>query len=664
MHAVQWIKRVLLLGIAVIGTWAVPAMAEMPPIDDYTRWPAIEDVAVSPSGKRLAALVFNKNGMRQLAVMDLDPVGKGQIVGGFPDADVTRVRWLTDDRLVYEAFARGYEIREGDGGSFAVNHDGSDFRPLIAWRHSLNITKTLIAPRILPYGWEVHSTIGDGSNDIFVRRIVRDNRGEFKEIQLARLDTYTLELRKLNYELPANAVSVHLDPSREPRMATAHRGGRTKVFWRATSGGAWDEVADFDPLNEGFTPWYIGAEGLVLVRATTKGTKALYRFDPLTKKLDAEPLVQVKGFDLASDAEVDGRTHRLMGLHFVADRPMSYWFDDGMAHVQASVDAALPAGRSNRLYCGECETTTFFVVRSASDRQPGEYYLFNRKKATLERIGSSMPWIKEAEQGRRSFHRYEARDGLKVPVVVTHPAGAASDKPLPTVVIAHGGPFLRGADLSWNAEAQFLASRGYRVLEPQFRGSTGFGHQHFKAGWKQWGNGMLDDLADAVQWAAKQGLTDPARVCIAGGGYGGYAALMSPIAHPGVYRCAAAVGAFTDPLLMYSVSWSDLTDEALKYGFPVLMGDPESDSGLLSAISPLKRAAEIKVPVLLAYGGLSRRVPSIHADKFSDAAKKAGVALEKAFYAEEGQGFHDPANATNYYERMERLLKASLQSPD
>jgi dipeptidyl aminopeptidase/acylaminoacyl peptidase len=260
------------------------------------------------------------------------------------------------------------------------------------------------------------------------------------------------------------------------------------------------------------------------------------------------------------------------------------------------------------------------------------------------------------------MHRVAARDGLLLPVYVTHPAGAPADRPLPTVVLVHGGPWVRGADLRWESWAQFLASRGYRVLEPEFRGSTGYGWTHFNAGFKQWGRAMQDDLVDTVQWAAKQGLTDAGEVCIMGASYGGYASLMGPITHPGVYRCAISYAGVTDIDLMYSISWSDFSEAMRLYSMPVLIGDREKDADLLAAVSPLKRAGEIKVPVLLAHGSADVRVPADHASKFARAAKRGGVPLEYVEYPE-GHGFVNPAHETDFLGRVERFLEKTLKSP-
>lgn len=660
MKTIQRARRALRFSTALVGCFlSAWVAAAPPPVEDFSRSPVIDDVKVSPTGKRLALLVQGDDGFRRLAVMNLSPVSKPRIVGAVREADVETVEWVTDERLVYVAYRRLAEVTELGSGTFAVNHDGSDQLQLILWSRE-NTTGTHIASRVLPYGWDLHSAAGDGSDDVIVYKQVHDDLGDPTEIQFARLNTQTRRLRNLSQGLPEFTQNVVFDAANEPRVATTHRKGLSKVHWRAKPGGEWKLLAEFDPLKAGFVPRHITDDGQLLVSANMEGTDALYKLDPVSGKLDPNPLVKLGGFDLHPNFEIDSRTRRAVGFHFVADRPMSYWFDEHLQRIQKSLDAALPEGRSNRLYCGECETTQFFVIRSSSDRQPGEYFLYDRKNSTLELIGAARPWIQEAAQGRRSFHRYEARDGLKVPIVVTHPPGAALDKPLPTVLLVHGGPWVRGGNLTWEDEAQFLASRGYRVLAPEFRGSTGFGAQHFEAGWKQWGGTMQHDLTDAVQWGIKQGLVDGKRVCIMGASYGGYAALMSPIVNPALYRCAVSFAGVSDLPLMLSEGWSDITGEGLRYGMPALLGDPDKDAERLAAESPIKRVAEIKLPVLLVHGALDRRVPIVHSRRFASAAENAGVKVESVYYPDEGHGLLHPTNRTDFLQRVERFLKTSL----
>jgi dipeptidyl aminopeptidase/acylaminoacyl peptidase len=240
-------------------------------------------------------------------------------------------------------------------------------------------------------------------------------------------------------------------------------------------------------------------------------------------------------------------------------------------------------------------------------------------------------------------------------VVVTHPAGAAPGQPLPTVLLVHGGPWVRGTDLDWSAEPQFLASRGYRVLEVDFRGSTGLGGKHFSAGWRNWGTSMQDDLADALAWAAQQKLTDPARVCIYGASYGGYAALMSPIRHPDLYRCAISHVGVTDPVLLFSGNWTDISEQSRGYSLKTLIGDPEADAEMLRQASPLHRVKELKLPVMIVQGRQDRRVEPVHADRFVSAARAAGVSVERHDY-EDGHGFYIPEYHADFLGKLEAFL--------
>lgn len=657
---------VAVAAVLLVGAASTPALAAPPSIEDFAKPPDIEDVRVSPSGKRMALLSFGPDGNRRLGVIDLDPLSKERVVAAFGDADVKSVRWVSDDRLVFEASERRAEISAGGAATFAVNHDGSAQRQLIAW-HSVTSggTGSHITSRVLPYGWFLGPAIDDGSDDVFVYRSVRDSVGDWKQSQPSRLNTVTGEVRSLSFGMPDATSGWLFDVKHEVRVLRTYGGGRARVLYRKPGSDRWEEVADFDPLTEpGFAPWFVEADGQILVRARkARDTEGIFRFDPVAKRMEPEPIVAVTGFDLVPTAQVDTQTGRLLGLHFRADRPMSVWFDPAMQKIQKGVDAALPADRSNRLYCGRCESTRFLVVQSTSDRQPGEYYLFDRNNASLKRIGAARPWIDEATQGHRTFHRITTRDGLKIPVYVTHPVDSKPDQPLPAVVLVHGGPWVRGASLTWEAEAQFLASRGYRVIEPEFRGSEGYGYELFKAGWKQWGRAMQDDLVDAVQWAAKQKLVDPDRVCIEGASYGGYAALMGPVSSPGVYRCAASFAGVTDIDLMYTANWSDNSVANRQYNMPVLIGDQVKDAAALAANSPLKRAADIKIPVLVGHGAADRRVPIEHSRSFVSAARSAGVQVEQVTYPDEGHGFWITANQVDYWRRLEKLLDKSLNAP-
>jgi dipeptidyl aminopeptidase/acylaminoacyl peptidase len=257
----------------------------------------------------------------------------------------------------------------------------------------------------------------------------------------------------------------------------------------------------------------------------------------------------------------------------------------------------------------------------------------------------------------KALVHYKSRDGMTIPAWLTLPQGPG--KNLPMVVLVHGGPWVRGGQWEWDADAQFLASRGYAVLEPEYRGSVGYGATLYRAGWKQWGLKMQDDIADGARWAIAQGHADAKRICIAGASYGGYATLMGLIKDADLYKCGVEWVGVSDINLMYTGTWSydsDFTDDYKRYGMPVLIGDQEKDAEQLKATSPLLRARELKQPLLMAYGGADMRVPLPHGTRFYQAVKQVNPDVEWIEYTEEGHGWKLPKNRIDFWGRVEKFL--------
>jgi dipeptidyl aminopeptidase/acylaminoacyl peptidase len=291
--------------------------------------------------------------------------------------------------------------------------------------------------------------------------------------------------------------------------------------------------------------------------------------------------------------------------------------------------------------------------------QPRVTYLYNTETRKLSRVGSSLPSIEPRQMSRTEFLRYPARDGLQIPAYLTLPKGLPKTG-LPLVVLVHGGPFVRGSQWRWDSEVQFLASRGYAVLQPEFRGTTGYGSELFSAGHKQWGQAMQDDLADGARWAIAQGMVDPKRICIAGASYGGYAALMGLKKNPELFRCGVSWVGVTDIGLLFSSAWSDISGEAKKYSMTQLIGDPVADAAMFKANSPLEQAAHIKQPMLLAYGGWDTRVPVVHGERFRDAVQAHNRDVEWVVYPKEGHGWSTVETRLDFWGRVERFLARQL----
>jgi dipeptidyl aminopeptidase/acylaminoacyl peptidase len=229
------------------------------------------------------------------------------------------------------------------------------------------------------------------------------------------------------------------------------------------------------------------------------------------------------------------------------------------------------------------------------------------------------------------------------------------------VVYIHGGPYVRGTQWEWSREPQFLAAHGYAVIEPEFRGSAGFGYSLFRAGWKQWGLAMQDDISDATRWAIQKGYADPKRIAIGGASYGGYATLMGLAKEPDLYRCGFEWVGVTDIKLLFADNWNDASDDQLKYGIPLMVADPVKDAEQIKATSPIENAARIHQPLLMAYGTYDRRVPIVNGTQMRDALAATNAHVEWISYLYEGHGWYIEADNIDFWTRVLSFLDTNMR---
>lgn len=298
-----------------------------------------------------------------------------------------------------------------------------------------------------------------------------------------------------------------------------------------------------------------------------------------------------------------------------------------------------------------------FIVAATNDRTPGTRNLFDVASGTLTKLVEVAPWLKESELAPMKPIEYQSRDGLTIHGYLTLPLGREA-KNLPVVVNPHGGPWARDT-WGFNPEVQFLANRGYAVLQMNFRGSTGYGRTFWEASFKQWGQKMQDDITDGVQWLIKQGIADPKRIAIYGGSYGGYATLAGVTFTPDLYAAAvdyvgvANMFTFLNTIPPY---WKPFLDM-----FHEMVGDPEKDKAMMAAVSPVMHADKIKTPLFVAQGAHDPRVNKAESDQMVEALKKRGVDVEYMVKENEGHGFHNEENRFDFYEAMEKFLNKHLQ---
>lgn len=656
----------------LLTTASLPvAQAEGPkvaPIGAFFAHASYSDAKLSPDGKYLAVRVVEKAGHDALAVITLDTLA-ATVAAGFADDDVGAFQWVNNERLVYTLNDkhRAQGDRNVAQGLFAVNRDGSKSIQLAERTAPILRDSSPISRKTLPWHTYMMASGPQDSDAIYVVSPETGDRGfgnNIAYVNLLHVDTVTGRSEVVHR--PGAVRSWMLDQKGEPRLAMGFEHGTETIWYRDPATDAWRILATFDAYGDqrdGFDPVGFGPDGALYVSAVGPGgTSGLHRFNFTTGKADPDALVDAPGYDF--NGRLVRNRNKLLGVAMKTDARTSAWFDPAMQAMQAmqkKVDQALP-GMINMLTPAVEPGATNVLVESFSDRVPLRYALFNSQTGQFNPIGNSQRAIDPELMGRQEMVRYKARDGLTIPALLTLPPGGAH-KNLPMVVLVHGGPYVDGPTWGWNRESQFLATRGYAVLEPHFRGTTGLGHKHFTAGFKQWGLAMQDDIADGAKWAIAKGYADANRVCIAGASYGGYAVLMGLVNDPTLYKCGVEWVGVTDINLMYTDTWnseSDFSDEWKKYGMPRLIGDRVKDAAQLKATSPIEQAARITQPLLLAYGGADRRVPMAQGKLFYEKVQQTNKDVEWIQYDAEGHGWYLAKNNIDFWHRVEKFLDKNI----
>ena len=507
----------------------------------------------------------------------------------------------------------------------------------------------------------LHDQVGPQDSDfVYVTHPVYVKE-ELRYSTLLRVNTVTGQATTMPrpYEIRAWVM----DSKGEPRLGYKSDKGITTVYYRDVATTQWRVLATYNTYTDNLTPITpIAFDNKGVLYVTAHGgqdTLSLYTFNFATGKINPEPLVVTPGYDF--DGHLVQNRDQVLGVQLTTDATAEEWFVPQMKAMQDKVDKILPV-TVNLLQPPADPKAENILVRSYSDVVPPLYSVYNTRTGVVSQVGSTRQSINPAQMGPQKAITYTSRDGMKITGLLTLPR-AGTRKNLPMVVLVHGGPWVRGSTWGWNSMSQFLASRGYAVLEPEYRGATGYGEKLYHAGWKQWGLAMQNDVADATRWAIAQGYADAKRVCIAGASYGGYATLMGLVNDPDLYQCGVDWVGVTDINLMYNDDWtshSDLNDDYKEHGMPFLVGDQVKDGPQLRATSPIAQAARVTQPLILAYGGSDRRVPIFHGRKFYDAVTVHNKNVEWIEYPEEGHGWYLPKNNYDFWTRVEKFLDKNI----
>lgn len=627
----------------------------MIPVANFFEYSQISRVTLSPNGKSMAAIVNNEKG--RLMLVTIDPYSlEIKVLARYSDSDVGSVSWVNNERLVFTLIDRKTELGETmqGPGLFVISKNGGDIKQLIARSYGDQSNST--NKRLLSARHRLHSVIRTGtSNEIYVTETEMNTSLKSSNFNLRRLNVDTGVA--VGLPSPEYTNSWVINNEGEPNLAISSLNAKQTIYYRDFEKQKWEKMFPDVDNDEEYTPLFMDKKGSVYVQTYRgKNFLSVYRYDLNTKKFDDEALFASDQFDFSGSLMGNPNTGELIGMAYETDAPAFVWFSPEHKKLQEKVDALLPA-TINSLQISRDKKT--IVVRSSSDVNPGSYSIYQTEQEKLIPFGKTHALIDPSKMSQKDFVTYQARDGMPIPAYLTLPKGKTA-KNLPLVLMVHGGPYVRGVRWNFNPEVQFLASRGYAVLEPEFRGSQGYGKKHEQAGWKQWGLTMQDDLVDAVQWAVKQGYVDPKRVCIAGASYGGYATKMGLIRDPDLYQCGVSWVGVSDIRLLYTDTTSDMIDETEKYWLPIRIGDLSKDKERFDATSPLRQAERLTKPLILAYGGEDRRVTLQHGTDFYDAVKKHNKDVDWVLYKNEGHGWRLKENNIDFWTKVEKFLNQHI----
>lgn len=437
------------------------------------------------------------------------------------------------------------------------------------------------------------------------------------------------------------------------RMGTGWQGRQLRVFYRSRDGEALKLIGKLKEGDEASKFWSVaqivsGSDRGYGIGAKEEGGRVgLHIYDYTTGEI-VETVYENADWDVD---DVLWRDNKPLAVFYTDDRDRVVWFDDKQKQLYDSLGKALP--EEEIWITSRAEDDSRMLVWAGGPADPGAIYVFTPGERRMAQLNELRPRIDFRQLARPKAVSFKARDGVRIQAYLTLPRGREA-KDLPLIVMPHGGPFWVRDTLSYRDEVQLLANRGYAVLQPNFRGSGGYGEAFHQLGAGQIGRKMQDDLDDAMDWAVAQGIADKGRACLVGGSYGGYAAIWGVIRDPDRWRCAASWAGVTDWDRMLRYDRKFLSRKRGQDWKGLIEGD---GSGTLDEVSPYRLAAQLKRPLLLAHGTEDTNVPFSQFRSMRDAAAKgAAVAPQLLVIEDEGHSFSTPENEGTWYETLEKFL--------
>jgi len=568
--------------------------------------PDCSNYTISPDGEHVAFLAQWEYRMN----IHVQRVGESDVrrLTASNHRDIPYFGWATSNRLVYVQDSAGDE----NFHLFAVNIDGGEPEDLTPFDNiRIQFVSTL---RLVP--------------DVMV---ISMNRRDPRLMDCYRIDINSGEL-EMAAENPGHVMIWVSDHHGQVRAAMALAENQSQLLYRETEDQPFQTVAT-SQIVDLLVPLSFSFDGQQLYVLSNKGqgTEGLYTFDP-AKRDFVNLLYQHPDVDI-SFIFLSYHRRLLRGVAYIDDRLRFHFFDSEGERIQRELESRLPG--YGVWVSSLCQDESRMVLQTLSDKSRGAYFLFDQPRGELSKLADISPWIEESHLCDMKAIQFTARDGLRIPGYLILPKGL-KPRDLPVIIQPCSFPWSRET-WGYDPTAQFLANRGYAVLQVNYRGTMGYGSDYLKAGFGEWGGAILNDIEDGVRWLIAEGIADPARIGILGHSVGGYIALASGIAKPNLYACVADYSGPTS-LVTFVTSpppyW--YTSMELLYD---LVGDPKEDREWLEAQSPLYHPETFDLPLLVAQGINDPLTPVAETDSFVADLRSLGKEVTYLRLEEEGHRF-------------------------
>ena len=619
-------KKLTIIGLLML--FALPLIAqqgEVPliPMKDFFRNVEKRSYQISPNGDYLS-FMQPVNSRMNVFIQKIGEDKTTQVTFA-TERDIAGYFWKGNNRIIYIQDSKGDE----NFRLFGVDRDGKNQKDLT------------------PFD-KVRAGIIDDLEDNPTEMLIQMNKENPQVFDVYRINVNTGDMKTVAKN-PGNITGWQTDHDGKLRIAITTDGVNSTVLYRD------NEEQEFSPLltttfKETFSPLFFTFDNKNLYVSSNidRDKAAIVEYDIANKKevkvLYQNPDYDVNGLNYSRKRKV------IEFANYTGWKREYHFFDDETKNIYNDLASKLPG--KELAITGNNKNEDKLLVRTYSDKSLGAYYFYDVNSKDLKKLTDVSPWLNENDLSDQKPITYKTRDGLTIHGYLTLPKGV-DPKNLPVVINPHVGPWARDA-WGFNPEVQFLANRGYAVLQMNFRGSTGYGREFWEKSFKQWGRTMQDDISDGVKWLVAEGIADPKRIGIYGGSYGGYATLAGLTFSPELYACGVDyVGVsnlftFQNSIPPYWEPFKEMLYE--------MVGHPVKDSVLLYDASPVFHVDNIKAPLLIAQGLHDPRVNKNESDQMVEALKKNGIDVPYMVKDNEGHGFRNEENRFDFYGAMEQFF--------